>query len=228
MTAFWRDKFDFITVASVSDRTTPTGRETNRALRVNGDFARVRGIEASYIKRIGRLVPRPDQRLATPAPRASPRPTTTRSQDLIQDGNVDNTFETPLAWDRPLDIKATLTFTHDRDQPLFGVPGLNRFRLYLATTFRSGQRYTPVEFIGNEVNPFTGERDWRPIYETVDDPARRFSEVGEPWWWFDLNLQRSIARGGQRPRVPAGGHQPVQPAEQRPHQPRHRARATPT
>ena len=77
------------------------------------------------------------------------------------------------------------------------MPGLNRFRLFLSSTFRSGQRYTPVEFVDNEVNPFTGERDWRPIYTTVDDREQRFSEVGKAWWWFDLNLQRSIAIAGQ-------------------------------
>lgn len=52
VTAFWRDKFDFITVQSVIVPD-PTGREVLRAFRVNGDFARVRGIEASYLKRVG-------------------------------------------------------------------------------------------------------------------------------------------------------------------------------
>ena len=31
----------------------------------------------------------------------------------------------------------------------------------------------------------------------VDDREQRFSEVGKAWWWFDLNLQRSIAIAGQ-------------------------------
>jgi outer membrane receptor protein involved in Fe transport len=195
LTAFWRDKFDFITVASVTVEDA-TGRETNRALRVNGDFARVRGLEVSYIKRIADWF---RGQINASYSRATGLASTNSEalNDLIQDGNIDNTFETPLAWDRPLDIKASTTFTYDRPAPLWGVPGLNRFRLYLSSTFRSGQRYTPVEFIGREVNPFTGERDWRPIYETVDDPEQRFSEVGAPWWWFDLNLQRRVALAGQ-------------------------------
>ncbi|MEP0545616.1 MAG: TonB-dependent receptor [Rhodothermales bacterium] len=195
VTAFWRDKFDFITVASVSVQDA-TGRTTNRALRVNGDFARVRGIEVSYIKRIADWF---RGQINASYSRATGLASTNSEalQDLIQDGNVDNTFETPLAWDRPLDIKASTTFSYDRPNALWGVPGLNRFQLYLSSTFRSGQRYTPVEFIGNEVNPFTGDRDWRPIYETVDDPERRFSEVGKAWWWFDFNLQRRVAVVGQ-------------------------------
>ena len=86
-----------------------------------------------------------------------------------------------------------MTLTHDKERPVLGIPGLNRLQLFISSTFRSGQRYTPVEFRGQQVNPFTGERDWRPIYETNNDPAKRFSEIGKPWWWFDLNAQRSIA-----------------------------------
>ena len=194
VTAFWRDKFDFITVASVTVQD-PTGRETNRALRVNGDFARVRGIEVAYTKRIGAWFL---GQFSGSYSRATGLSSTNNDalQDLIADGNADNTFETPLAWDRPLDLKASVTFTHDEAEPWLGVPGLNRLKLFVQTTFRSGQRYTPVEFVGNEVNPFTGERDWRPVYETVDDPALRFSETGKPWWWFDLRAERRFGIAG--------------------------------
>ncbi len=194
VTAFWRDKFDFITVASVSIED-PTGRETNRALRVNGDFARVRGIEVSYTKRAGAWFL---GQFSGSYSRATGLSSTNNDalQDLIQDGNTDNTFETPLAWDRPLDLKASVTLSHNETEPLMGIPGLNRIKLFVQTTFRSGQRYTPVEFVGNERNPFTGERDWRPIYERSDDPALRFSESGKAWWWFDLRAERRIALGG--------------------------------
>ena len=194
VTAFWRDKFDFITVASV-EVSDPSGRETTRALRVNGDFARVRGIELSYLKRISDWF---QGQLSASYSRATGLSSTNNDalQDLLQNGNVDNTFETPLAWDRPLDLKASTTLSYDRDTPWLGIPGLNRMRLFVQSTFRSGQRYTPVEFIGNERNPFTGERDWRPIYETVDDPALRFSETGRAWWFFDLRAERRVGLGG--------------------------------
>ena len=194
VTAFWRDKFDFITVASVTIADA-SGRETTRALRVNGDFARVRGLEVSYIKRIGAWF---QGQVSASYSRATGLSSTNNDalQDLIQNGNVDNTFETPLAWDRPLDLKASVTFRHDAAEPWLGVPGLNRFKLFVQSTFRSGQRYTPVEFVGNEANPFTGERDWRPIYETVDDPALRFSETGRPWFWFDLRAERRFGIAG--------------------------------
>ena len=194
VTAFWRDKFDFITVASATIAD-PTGRETTRALRVNGDFARVRGIEVSYTKRVARWFL---GQFSGSYSRATGLSSTNNDalDDLIRTGNVDNTFETPLAWDRPLDLKTSVTLSHDESEPLLGIPGLNRVRLFVQTTFRSGQRYTPVEFVGNATNPFTGAADWRPIYETVDDPALRFSETGKPWWWFDLRAERRVAIAG--------------------------------
>lgn len=194
VTAFWRDKFDFITVEDIIVQD-PTGRETIRAFRVNGDFARVRGIEASYLKRIGDWFLGQTSGSFSRATGLSSTNNEALSQFLAR-GDIENSFETPLAWDRPLDLKASVTFSYDRDNPLLGVPGLNRLQLFISSNFRSGQRYTPVEFKGREVNPFSGERDWRPIYERNNDPAARFSEVGSSWWWFDLSLKRSINVAG--------------------------------
>lgn len=193
VTAFWRDKFDFITVQSVVIEDV-TGREVTRAFRVNGDFARVRGLEASYLKRVGTWF---QGQVSASFSKATGLSSTNNDAlaQFLADGDIDNTFETPLAWDRPFDLKASVTFTYDEDRPLLGIPGINRFQFYLASTFRSGQRYTPVEFKGNETNPFTGEQDWRPIYERDSDPNKRFSEIGAPWWWFDLRVKRSIAVG---------------------------------
>ena len=194
VTAFWRDKFDFITVESVIVPD-PTGREVLRAFRINGDFARVRGIEASYLKRVA---DRFSGQIAASFSRATGLSSTNNDalSEFLANGDIDNTFETPLAWDRPFDLKTTLTFQHDRDEPLWGVRGLNRISALLSNTLRSGQRYTPVEFQGNEVNPFSGEQDWRPIYAPVSDPSARYSEIGSMWWWFDLSMRKTITMQG--------------------------------
>lgn len=190
ITAFWRDKFDFITVSNVIVKD-PTGRDVTRAFRINGDFARVRGIEASYLKRAGDWF---QGQISASFSKATGLSSTNNDalSDFLANGDIDNTFETPLAWDRPFDLKASVTFSYDEADPLLNIPGLNRFKLFLSSTFRSGQRYTPVIFRGNEVNPFSGEADWRPIYEVDPDPAKRFSKIGEPWWWIDLNFQRAF------------------------------------
>lgn len=190
VTAFWRDKFDFITISNVVIKD-PTGREVTRAFRINGDFARVRGVEASYLKRIGNWF---QGQLSASFSKATGLSSTNNDAlaQFLANGDIDNTFETPLAWDRPLDFKASVTFSRDADTPLLGIPGLNRYSLYLASVFRSGQRYTPVLFKGNEVNPFTGAQDWRPIYEEDPNPAKRFTSIGDPWWWFDLSIKRNV------------------------------------
>ncbi|NNE70609.1 MAG: TonB-dependent receptor [Rhodothermales bacterium] len=194
VTAFWRDKFDFITVENVVVPD-PTGREVARAFRVNGDFARVRGVEASYLKRIGDWF---QGRMSGSFSRATGLSSTNNDalSQFLANGDIDNTFETPLAWDRPLDLKASVTLSRFRDRPFLGIPGLNNIRAYLATTWRSGQRYTPVIFRGNEVNPFTGAHDWRPIYEADSDPSARFESTGAPWFWFDMNIQRTVNIAG--------------------------------
>ena len=193
VTGFWRDKFDFITVEDVAIRDA-SGRETVRAFRVNGDFARVRGLEASYLKRIGRKF---TGQVSASISKATGLSSTNNDalQQYLQNGGIDNTVETPLAWDRPYDVKSSVTYTHGDGPSLLGVPGLRRFRVYLSTTVRAGQRYTPVESGGNQRNPVTGEMDWRPIYRTVQAPEARYSKSGRPWWWFDLNAERRIRVG---------------------------------
>lgn len=190
VTGFWRDKFDFITIEDVVVRDA-TGRETIRAFRVNGDFARIRGLELGYQKRIGRWFTGNVSAAFSKATGLSSTANDALAQ-YLQNGNLDNTVETPLAWDRPFDLKASVTFSRGNERPLFGIPGLNNYRAYVSTTFRSGQRYTPVEFVGYTANPVTGANDWRPIYRTVQDPEQRYSKVGAPWWWFDLNVQRTF------------------------------------
>lgn len=195
ITAYWRDKYDFITVEDVVIRD-GSGRETVRAFRINGDFARVRGLELSYLKRIGRWF---TGNMSGSFSRATGLSSTSNDalSDFLQRGNIDNSVETPLAWDRPLDLKASVTLSRGDEAPLFGIPGLRRYRLFLSTTYRSGQRYTPVEFNGRATNPVTGEQDWRPLYRTVQDPTQRNSKLGAPWWWFDLSFQRTFPVAGR-------------------------------
>ncbi len=197
VSVFWSDKYDFVT----SERIVildALGRESERAFRVNGDFARVRGIEATYIKRYQDWF---QGQLTATYSRAEGLNSTSNDalQNLLVGGQaIGNNIETPLAWDRPWDIKGNVTFTYDRQDPLFGLRPLNQFKVFLSGMYRSGQRYTPMIFIDNERNPVTGDRDWRPIYERDPDPNARFSEVGPSWVSFDLNIQRWFTISGSR------------------------------
>lgn len=188
ISAFWKDKYDFVTTQNITVED-PLGQPVVRAFRVNGDYARSRGIEISYIKRYKDLL---RGQISATYSRAEGLSSTNDDnlQDISGSQNVGNNVETPLAWDRPFDVKGNITFTYDRDQPLFNLDPLNQFRIYLSAIWRSGNRYTPYEFVRLSRNPITGENDWRPIYERVQDPEKRYSEVGPSWFYMDLNIEK--------------------------------------
>src|SRR5690554_762076 len=187
--AFWSDKYDFITSERIVVKDA-TGRETERSFRVNGDFARVRGIEASYIKRYSHFL---QSDISFTYSRAEGLSSTSNDalSEIISGGqDIGNNIETPLAWDRPLDIKGSLIFTWDRPNSLFGFSPLNQFQVFLSGNYRSGLRYTPMIYKGNERHPITGLNNWRPIYEQNSDPTKRYSKVGAPWLMFDFNFKK--------------------------------------
>ncbi|MFO7845679.1 MAG: TonB-dependent receptor [Balneolaceae bacterium] len=188
VTAFWNDKYDFVTTQQIRVND-PTGRPVNRAFRINGDYARSRGLEGTYIKRLSNWF---QGQLAVTYSRAEGLSSTNNDNLLAISGqqNIGTNVETPLAWDRPWDVKANTTFTYDRNEGLFGISALNQMSMFLSAVWRSGIRYTPHEFQGFTSNPVTGANDWRPNYQQVQDPAARFSEVGPAWFYMDLNIRR--------------------------------------
>ncbi len=196
ISAFWRDKYDFVT----SERITVNdidGRPVTKAFRINGDYARSRGVEVSYLKRYKDLL---RGQLSFTYSRAEGLSSTNNDNlnDISASQNVGNNVETPLAWDRPFDIKGNITFTHSREDGILDSPVLNDFQVFLSAVWRSGQRYTPYERVGTERNPITGQENWRPIYERIDDPAQQFSEVGPGWFYMDFNFQKWFEVGETR------------------------------
>lgn len=196
VSAFWRDKYDFVTSQLIRVQDVD-GRDVNKAFRINGDYARARGIEMSYLKRYKDLL---RGQVSFTYSRAEGLSSTNDDNlnSINANQNIGSNVETPLAWDRPFDIKGNVTFTYDRAEPLFDLGGLNDFQMFLSAIWRSGTRYTPMEYVGDQRNPVTGERDWRPIYERVDDPAQRFSRVGPAWFVMDFNIRKWFEIGDTR------------------------------
>lgn len=196
ISAFWRDKYDFVTTQSIRVQDID-GRDVTKAFRINGDYARARGVELSYIKRYKDLL---RGQVSFTYSRAEGLSSTNDENlsNINASQNIGSNVETPLAWDRPFDVKGNVTFTYDRQDPLFGLGILNQFQMFLSAVWRSGTRYTPMELVGYQRNPVTGTQDWRPIYETVDDPALRYSEIGPSWFYMDFNLQKWFEVGGTK------------------------------
>ncbi len=196
ISAFWRDKYDFVTSQQITVLDVDN-RPTTKAFRINGDYARSRGVEATYLKRYRDIL---SGQVSFTYSRTEGLSSTTddKLQDISASNSVGNNIETPLAWDRPFDIKGNVTFTYDREKPLFGLKPLNQLQVFLSAVWRSGARYTPYELAGYERNPITGEEGWRPIYEINDDPAQRYSELGPAWFYMDLNIQKWFTINGTR------------------------------
>jgi outer membrane receptor protein involved in Fe transport len=196
ISAFWRDKYDFVTSQSIRVNDVD-GRPVTKAFRINGDYARSRGVEISYLKRYQDLL---RGQISVTYSRAEGLSSTNDDNlsGISGSQNVGNNIETPLAWDRPFDIKGNVTFTHARENGILDSPVLNNFQIFLSAVWRSGARYTPYERVGTERNPISGEENWRPIYEQIDDPAQRYSEVGPAWFYMDFNLQKWFTIGETR------------------------------
>jgi outer membrane receptor protein involved in Fe transport len=182
VSAFWKDKYDFITSASVQVKDV-TGRDVSRTIRINSDYARIRGLEATYIKRVKRWF-RGQLSVAYMTATGQSASASETIKEILNTGNREDTKEYPLPWDRPLDIKFNTLFLLNNDNGLFNVPWLNKMKLYVEGNYRSGLRYTPYDFVGYE--QYSG----RPIYEVSTDPNERYSLIGKDWLWFDLNFYK--------------------------------------
>lgn len=180
--AFWKDKYDFITTTTLLIEDA-TGREVPRTIRINSDYARTRGIEVGYIKRIGNWYN--GQASFTYMVNTGQSASANEAiKEILANGAAEDTREFYLPWDVPIDFKTNHTFKIDRKEAPFGKNFLNHWSFYFETVARSGVRYTPYEFSFTDVN--TG----RPIYVQSTDPNKRWSEIGEYWFWADLTITK--------------------------------------
>ena len=182
VSAYWKDKYDFITAASVQIKDF-TGREVTRTIRINSDYARVRGMEVTYLRRIGQWF----SGQASASYMAATGQSSSASEALgqiLNSGNREDTRETYLAWDSPFDLKGNITFTRNLGKSTTRWKAFDRISLYVEGVWRTGRRYTP--FIYQGIEPVTG----RPIYERDPDPQALWSGLGESLTWVDVNLRK--------------------------------------
>lgn len=180
--AFFKDKYDFVTTTSIIIKDV-TGREVSRTMRINSDYARTRGIELNYIKRIKNWY----QGQASFTYMVSTGQSASANEalkDILASGNVEDTKEYYLPWDVPFDFKTNHVFKVDKKGGLFDRPWLNNMSFYFETVWRSGVRYTPYKFSNNDPN--TG----RPIFVENTDPNARWSEIGTAWFWADFTFSK--------------------------------------
>ncbi len=180
--AFWKDKYDFITTLSIPVPDV-TGRDVYRTIHVNSDYARIRGAEVAYIKRIKKWFEGQVSVSYTVATGQSSS-SSDAVQDIINNGNRQAVKETPLAWDAPWDIKWYALFKKDSKQGFFHKKYLNKMSAYVQMIYRSGLRYTPYIYSGLE--PITG----RPIWTVNSDPNAKFSGEGPASFTTNITFKK--------------------------------------
>ncbi|RPI72158.1 MAG: TonB-dependent receptor [Ignavibacteriales bacterium] len=181
VTAYYKDIFDYVS--------TRTARITSARFAaqsfityVNSDYARSRGVELEYKKRIGKWF----SGSATFAYAI----TTGRSSSadegvLVLRGDLNESVkEEFVVWDRPFTSSATANFYVEKGSPLFGFGEgiLDDYNFYIRFFFQSGKRYTPALFTGSY------DSQGRPEYEF--DINNRYSKLGDDWFWVDLNFEK--------------------------------------
>ncbi len=184
ISAYWKDKYDFITSNTIYLKDA-TGREVARTIRINADYARVRGFEVAYIKRVAKWFSSQLSFSYSAATGQSSSASQSISQ-ILATGNSVSTKETPLAWDSPIDAKGFAIFTVNQDRGIFNFKFLNHFSFYTEAIFRTGKRYTPYLFDGFE------EYSARPIYNIDGNPEHQYEKISAPSFWLNATLRKSI------------------------------------
>jgi outer membrane receptor protein involved in Fe transport len=194
ITAYYKDIFDYITEKNIL-RTSGLSGSQYYAINLNFDYARTKGIEVEYKKRIGnwfRGSLSGSYSIAT-GKSSSPKDNIVS----LQLGEPENIKERYLIWDRPLQFSANLNFTVEKGEPLFGFGSgiLDDYNLFVRIFFQSGKRYTPQYRVIDPItgNPAVDPSTQRPLY--APDLNRLNEGIGTNWFYIDLNFEKYFDLG---------------------------------
>jgi outer membrane receptor protein involved in Fe transport len=186
VTAYYKDIFDYVSTRSAI---ITSARLSNQTLTtyVNSDYARSRGLEFEYKKRMGKWF--------TGSANFSYSIVTGKSSSpdegsLVARGTLSESIkEYYMSWDRPINASLSASFYVEKGEPLFGfAPGiLDDYNVFIRGQFESGKRYTPAVFTGYYLS------NGRPDYETIT--TDRNNMIGQNWYWIDMNIEKYITVG---------------------------------
>ncbi|MCS7177614.1 MAG: TonB-dependent receptor [Candidatus Kapabacteria bacterium] len=185
---FYRDIFGYVQTRPV--RTDNPRFAGGRFITyVNADYARARGVEVEYRKRIGRWL-----ELSAMLGYSSVTGKSSSADQglLIARGLIpDRLTEDPMPWDRPWDFQLNLWVQSPEGSPPLGLSILEGWRLWTRFVLRSGRRYTPAVPV---IDPTTGTQrrlpNGRPLYEL--DEERPYSALAQTYRWWELALSRDL------------------------------------
>ncbi|MBN1302362.1 MAG: TonB-dependent receptor [Melioribacteraceae bacterium] len=186
VTAYYKDIFDYVRTRTANIQSARFATQSFITY-ANLDYARSRGLELEYKKRIGKWF---SGMFTFSYAIVTGKSSSADEGVLILRGDLDESIkEEFVSWDRPFTITSMLNFFVPAGEPLFnfGAGILDDYNIYLRFFFQSGKRYTPAVFTGSY------NTDGRPEYEYIRN--NRYNEIGDDWFWIDLNFEKGINLG---------------------------------
>jgi outer membrane receptor protein involved in Fe transport len=192
VTAYYKDIFDYVNTVTFRGN---TGRTAGRTFitYLNLDYARARGIEVEYKKRLGRnfsAAVSGAYSFAT-GKSSSPDDGLLLAQGYLNERPITEEF---LPWDRPWQINMNVNLTVPKGQrpKIFGVRLPDDWNLYGRLFAQAGKRYSPQYLIGIA-------SDGKPLYSgdldqdgDLDDP---YGKLASTWRWVDVNFEKYFRFG---------------------------------
>lgn len=192
ITAYYKDIFDYVSSRRIAN---PNPRLLGGSFTtyINADYARSRGLEIEYKKRIGDWF---SGMISGTYSVVTGKSSAAEQAALVDRGlTAERITEDYMPWDRPYQINATANFYSADKKPFFGIDGLDNINAYIRFFFQSGMRYTPQIPV---IDPSTGKQqvldNGRPVYRT--DEQNPLSAIGQNWWWIELNIQKTLRWSG--------------------------------
>jgi|CZKP01.1.fsa_nt_gi outer membrane receptor protein involved in Fe transport len=182
-TAYYKDIFDYVTSRSLLVTSARLSAQ-NVTTYVNADYARSRGIEMEYKKRIGKWFTGSADFAYSIITGKSDSPD---QGVLVAQGSLSQSIkEYFMSWDRPFNISVSTNFYVEKDEALFGFGDgiLDDYNIYIRAQFESGKRYTPAVFTQTYLP--NGE----PDYETITYDQNNM--IGQNWFWVDMNIEKYL------------------------------------
>jgi outer membrane receptor protein involved in Fe transport len=186
VTAYYKDIFDYVQTKQA--QISSAGLIGQGFITyVNSDYARSRGIEVEYKKRIGKWF---NGTLSGSYSVATGKSSSEDEGVLAVQGLISEAMnETYLSWDRPVQLSGSVSLYNEKQNGIFGFGRgvLDDFEAYFRLFFESGKRYTPYYFTGYATN---GE----PQYSV--DPTHPYGKIGANWFYIDFNFEKYFTLGG--------------------------------
>jgi len=185
VTAYYKDIFDYVNIESAL---ITSSRFTGQSLitYVNSDYARSRGLEVEFRKRIGKWF---NGTASFSYAIITGKSSSAAEGILILRGDLQEPIKEQFQpWDRPITINLSTNFYTPVGSFGFGDNILDDWNLYIRLFYQSGRRYTPAVFTG------AIDEQGRKEYDFVRD--EQYGKIGDDWFYIDLNFEKYFRLGG--------------------------------